>query len=1510
MIATALGLPRAYAGDELPSSGYSSPTGDSFFLLADSSFSNDEEAKVRLEAPGRDYQRYRMENYGGADIRLYRIPDPMAFLRQQKNLHRIVVQPQYLGDGLANTLTFLWDNWYGKSRRVMQRSFSAQSRQQVTQALPELQIGNALTTPSQYVQVNQFSPLKKYPLVEQFRYPLWDAIPIQPQDGVRLEGSSSNFISAQPGNVYIPLGKLEPGLYLVEAMIGKYRATTVVFVSNTVALSKVSGNELLAWTAGKTNGEAKPGTDILWTDGLGVLASGKTDADGTLRLKHPSPERSYILGKDAEGGVFVSENFYYDSEIYNTRLYVFTDRPLYRAGDRVDVKVLGREFHDPLHSSAIVSAPATLSVIDANGSVLQSQKIMLDGGKGGQVSLRLPDNAVSGGYELRLAYRNHLYSSAFRVASYIKPHFDVVLTLDKKEFKTGEAVKGHLQLLYPDGKPVKNARIQLSLRSQQLSMVGNDLRYAGHFPIELASSEITSDDAGRVALNLPAAEKPSRYLLTISASDGAAYRVNSTKEILIERGLASYSLQTAAQFSTSGDDVVFRYSALTSEKQKPVKYEWVRLEDRETQRGQVAADGKSFTVRFDKPGNYNLTLRDKDDLIIGGISHTVTGPGSKAQSGAIDITPDKTQYQPGEIAKILITFPEPVQEALLTLERDNVEKQSLLSRPANWLTLQRLNDTQYVAQVPVAEAFAPNTTFSVLYTRHGQYSFQNAGIKVVTPHLDIQVKTDKTHYQPGELVNVELTSLLKGKPVSATLTVGVVDEMIYALQPEIAPDIGAFFYPLGRNNVRTSSSLSFISYDQALSSEPTMPGATNRSERRVKMLERPRREEVDTAAWLPSLTTDKQGKAYFTFLMPDSLTRWRITARGMNADGLVGQRRAFLRSEKNLYMKLSMPTVFREGDQPEAGVFIFSQQDNAAVELVTHFAGQEQRQPLTLHQGANYIPLTQHFQQSGLFNAELLQNGQTQDSISTTLDFIDNAWRVDEQKNVLLTGGDNLLDLPEHARSIRLQSSDSAQDILRNNLDELIDEPYGGVVNTASRLIPLSLAWRSLPTHDGVAADDLRQMMQSNRLRLMQLAGPGARFAWWGGSEDSSALLTAWAWYADWHASQALGVPQSAEYWQHMLDCYAEQANAMPLLHRALVLAWAQEMGLPVKSLLKGLDEAVSRRPEASGSLRADDVRGPDDSLILWQPESALGDAVARVLTTTLLNRAGLSSVEGQEQQENALRLAADSNQPLARTVVLLNGKGDASQVAAILRSLTAQQSGMDRALALTWLTTLMHSTPAVTLPAPAGAWAKRHAANGSEYWRWAGQGVPDVISLPDDIATPQNVQIRWREPASLARQSNIAVKVERQLFKLVAGEDAMDFTLQPVSGNEIDSDALYLDEITLTSEQTSPLRYGQVEVPLPPGADVERTTWGISVRKPGTKNQQGEPLEKARNEMSELAYMIPVNTLTGTTTFRHLLRFSQKGKFVLPPARYVRSYAPDQQSLASGTDWTEMQVK
>lgn len=94
----------------------------------------------------------------------------------------------------------------------------------------------------------------------------------------------------------------------------------------------------------------------------------------------------------------------------------------------------------------------------------------------------------------------------------------------------------------------------------------------------------------------------------------------------------------------------------------------------------------------------------------------------------------------------------------------------------------------------------------------------------------------------------------------------------------------------------------------------------------------------------------------------------------------------------------------------------------------------------------------------------------------------------------MLGGGENALMLPEQASNIRLQSSETPQEIFRNNLDALVDEPWGGVINPGSRLIPLSLAWRSLADHQSAAANDIRQMIQDNRLRLMQLAGPDALY--------------------------------------------------------------------------------------------------------------------------------------------------------------------------------------------------------------------------------------------------------------------------------------------------------------------------------------------------------------------------------------------------------------------------------
>ncbi|MGF6130548.1 uncharacterized protein YfaS (alpha-2-macroglobulin family) [Pseudomonas frederiksbergensis] len=1484
------------AEDTVEPSGYTPVAGESFFLLADSSFAADEQAMVRLEAPGRDYRRFRMEPYGGADIRVYRIDKPLDFLKRQKNLHRVVSDGQFKGEGLSNTLAYLWDNWYRKSRRVMQRAFSYESRKQVTEEVPELKMGTAIAAPTPYDAQPQFALIPGLPVVSQFRYPLWEAKPIQPPAGVNLAGSSSEFVSVAPGNVYIPLGHLKPGLYLVEALIGKYRATTMVFVSNTVAVSKIAGDELLVWAARKHEGSSVPKVNVLWTDGLGVMSSGATDADGLLRLKHVSPERSFVIGEDEEGGVFVSENFYYDSEIYDTKLYAFTDRPLYRPGDWVSLKIVGREFKNARDSVAPTAADVNVTVLDATGTALQSLALKLDSKSGTQGRFQLPDNAVAGGYELRFSYKDQAYSSAFRVAEYIKPHFEISLNLAKQDYRTGEPVKGSLVLLYPDGKPVADAKLTLSLRAQQLSMVDNELQYLGQFPIELTSTELTTDAKGNATLDLPAADKPSRYMLTVFASDGAAYRVKTTKEILIDRGAASFSLRAPQRFSAVGDKVAFSYlNEGGSEQSKavtPSSYSWVRLEDQTTGDGKLTAKDKGFSIAFERAGTYNLTLKDDHGRVVGATGHSVTGEGVKAVPGTVEIVLDKPEYKAGDEAMALITFPEPVSDALLSLERDKVEATALLSKGSDWLKMEKLSDTQYRARIAVKDNFAPNLTFSVLYTKGGQYSFQNAGIKVVAPQIDVAIATDKESYQPGDTVSVDLTTQFAGKPIPAHLTVSVVDEMIYALQPEVAPTIDQFFYHPRRNNVRTSASLSFISYDVALPGSPGAPGKANRSERGVKVLERPRREDVDTAAWQPELITDANGKTRFTFKMPDSLTRWRITARAIADDGQVGQKKQFVRSEKPLYLKWSGPTKFRNGDKPALGVFAFSQAEKPVkAELVIHYGGAEQRMPVTLNSGINYIALPAFALASGDWTAELVQDGKTADALAVRLTATGEGWQVTQSQVVDAVSGDTALTLPADATDIRLRLDDSPQALFRSALDDLLSYPYGGVEQTASRLLPLSIAYPSLSSNPQVR-DRLRLIMQNSRLRLVQMAGPSASFTWWGMDGEPDAFLTAYAYYADWYASKALELSLPPEHWQRVLEVYSKQAKNTPLLQRALILSFAKQMQLPVNTLLSGLMDDLAKAGDGNTANLMDDG---EDSLVMSDPDSALGLAAARALTASLAKQSKVTLPDAFNRQlPDAQQRLAVSSQPFAEALNLSLQAFDQAHAQQLLQRLLPQQSTLERALALSWLQhSIEQASPTIAL-APGEGWKKNYGDTGEMYWTWQGATpVPAALSLTGTQERPLRAALSYqtKQPAI----DPMAVTITRRLSRLVPGDEAFEFKLEAVGTKPLSSDSLYLDEVIITSKAAKPLRYGMIEVPLPPGADVERTTWGIKLM--GKAGTEPTALEKARFEPGQLAYAIPVDALSGELRVRHLVRFSQKGQFNLPPVRFTQVYAPQHQA-------------
>ena len=142
-----------------------------------------------------------------------------------------------------------------------------------------------------------------------------------------------------------------------------------------------------------------------------------------------------------------------------------------RAGSPITDVYKRQEFRSARRSEPVASSDISVTVVDPAGTEVLTRKLRYDSSKGGETDFRLPAAAQAGGWELVFARGDDSYGAAFRVADYVKPHFEIDVVVDKSEFKTREAVTGRIRLSYPDGKPVAGALVRLTARAQPLTMV-------------------------------------------------------------------------------------------------------------------------------------------------------------------------------------------------------------------------------------------------------------------------------------------------------------------------------------------------------------------------------------------------------------------------------------------------------------------------------------------------------------------------------------------------------------------------------------------------------------------------------------------------------------------------------------------------------------------------------------------------------------------------------------------------------------------------------------------------------------------------------------------------------------------------------------------------------------------------------------------------------------------------------------------------------------------------------
>ncbi len=415
-------------------------------------------------------------------------------------------------------------------------------------------------------------------------------------------------------------------------------------------------------------------------------------------------------------------------------------------------------------------------------------------------------------------------------------------------------------------------------------------------------------------------------------------------------------------------------------------------EDTEVARGTLTTDDRGdggFSFTPTTGGSFKVIVEGLDELertARTSLFVWASGPDTVAwrqsNDDRVTLIPDKTSYQAGETAQILIPSPYPgPQWAFVTIERGGVLSERVLELASN----------STVLPVEITEDSVPNVYVSVVLVQ-GRAAAIAAGSRptatmkvgyaslTVDPAprvLQVALAGPEESLLPGASARYELTVTdATGEPVVGQFSLDVVDKAILTLRPREAGRIQETFYGLRGLGVTTSSSLTLslsrlvleqledltIRDDEDLyaanglgekagAAMPMMAEAAAPTAMRTAGAPAPatsqlpegvtvREDFADTAFWNAAITTDRDGRATVDVKLPDNLTTWVVRAVGTTVDTRVGEATIETLVTKPLLVRPVAPRFFVVGDRVRLAASVTNQTSQALdVELTLASVG-------------------------------------------------------------------------------------------------------------------------------------------------------------------------------------------------------------------------------------------------------------------------------------------------------------------------------------------------------------------------------------------------------------------------------------------------------------------------------------------------------------------------------------------------------------------------------------------
>src|SRR3954451_21384122 len=199
---------------------------------------------------------------------------------------------------------------------------------------------------------------------------------------------------------------------------------------------------------------------------------------------------------------------------------------------------------------------------------------------------------------------------------------------------------------------------------------------------------------------------------------------------------------------------------------------------------------------------------------------------------------------------------------------------------------------------------------------------QFIAVPAVDKMLKLDIVPNKSEFKPRDVASYTIVARNDDSSPAANteVSLGIVDEAIYSIQPDTAANIKRDFYGKRYDEVQTSLAIhyTFTGYggEKPADLARNKPGYQLADFKNDSSFAEPtiRKEFKDTAFWQPDVVTGGDGKATVSFKLPDNLTTWRATARGVTADTRVGSVVQKTIARKDVIMRLEMPRFLTDGD--------------------------------------------------------------------------------------------------------------------------------------------------------------------------------------------------------------------------------------------------------------------------------------------------------------------------------------------------------------------------------------------------------------------------------------------------------------------------------------------------------------------------------------------------------------------------------------------------------------------